>query len=431
MSRVYLSFLGLGSDKGGGKKGYTPAAYELDGAGSRQTEFVQVAEHEILVNKLGLGRFDKTIIVATATSHDLHFERLKGELKAIGPVNIVPVIIDEDMSSAGQWKWFETILAHIDQGDRLTVDLTHGYRAIPIVFSTAINLLQKTKNVILDGLYYAAFDKDPKHPPIVDMKDFCIVNEWAEAVSRLVEDADARKMGKVAEMTPGFQAGELNDPDLVKAFETLTDAIRNVDIHNVADKADHALRMVRQKEATASLTGRTLLGLVLDKFTCLVTGEPVSGRYDRAYFQTQLEIIRLLLKHRLFMQAYTVMREFVASIGLIKVDKARVGCSAGRDCRYRFAEVFVNMLKVSEGEWDFKERTEDKETLLPYYLELKRIGVEGLLRDFTRELVDYRNGFDHAWTSKASAKDDIEEKGDRFFERLEAVFRMLIEKGIL
>jgi len=430
VSRVYLSFLGLGSDKGDGTKGYTPAVYELNRVVSGKTEFVQVAEHEIS-QKLGLEPFDRTIIVATARSRDANFTRLERELKIVGAENIVAVIIEEDMSSEGQWKWFETILAHIDHGDRLTVDLTHGYRSMPIVFSTAINFLQKARNVTLDALYYAAYEQNRDQPPIVDMKDFCIVNEWAEAVSRLVEDADARKMGKVAEMTPGFQAGELNDPELVKAFEKLTDAIRNVDIHNVMAKAESAIQMIRQKEATASLTGRMLLGLVLDKFTSLVTGEPASGRYDRAYFQTQLEIIRLLLKHRLFMQAYTVMREFIASIGLIRVDKARVGSAKGRASRSRFAEVFVSMLNISEDKWDFKERTENKDVLLPYYLELKRIGVEKLLRDFTKELVDYRNGFDHAWTSKASAKEDIEEKGNKFLEGLEEVIRVLTRNEVL
>jgi hypothetical protein len=151
---------------------------------------------------------------------------------------------------------------------------------------------------------------------------------------------------------------------LVKAFVDLTDAIRNVDIHNVAARADAAIRKVSQMEATASLTGRTLLGLVLDKFTSLVTGIPESGRYGRAYFETQLEIIKLLLNHRLFMQACTVMREFVASIGLIKVDKARVGCSTGRGCRYRFAEVFVNMIKISKDQWDFREKSADKDGVI-------------------------------------------------------------------
>lgn len=73
MGRVYLSFLGLGSDKKNGGKGYTPAVYELDGVRSKKTEFVQVAEHEILLKKFGPDLFEKTIIVATQASYEANF----------------------------------------------------------------------------------------------------------------------------------------------------------------------------------------------------------------------------------------------------------------------------------------------------------------------------------------------------------------------
>lgn len=431
MSKIYLSFLGLGSDKKDGKKAYTPAIYELHGKKSGETEFVQVAEHEILLKELGNEPFDKSIIVATQKSYDANYLRLEGRLKTAGAVNIISVIIDEDMSAAGQWNWFEEILASIDHGDRLTVDLTHGYRAIPIIFSTAMNFLQKVKNVKIEGVYYGAFDVDRKCSPIVDMKDFCIVNEWAEAVSRLVEDADARKMAQVAELSPDFQAGELNDERLVKAFEELTDAVRNVDIHRVSNKAATAIHLVEEKEANASITGKILLRLVLDKFTSLAIGAPASGKYDRAYFLTQLAIIRLLLEHRLFMQAYTVMREFIASVGLIEIKKAKTFTSKGRDQRFK-GEIFVNMFQFPRKKWEFEGRTaEVVENLTPYYEKLKRVGIEPLLRDFARDLTDYRNGFDHAWTRKPGAPADVEDKGKGFLNKLNEVVSLLEKNGIL
>ncbi|MEW6665753.1 MAG: TIGR02221 family CRISPR-associated protein [Thermodesulfobacteriota bacterium] len=433
MARVYLSFLGLGSDKPGVGKGYTPAVYELMGTRSSETEFVQVAEHEILIQKLALGPFDKTIIVATEKSRAANFDnKLEPALRHAGAVNIMPKIISEDMSPEGQWKWLDEILPLIEHGDHLTVDLTHGYRAIPIVFSTAMNFLQKARNVTIDAVYYGAYDANRKLSPIVDMKDFCIINEWAEAVSRLVEDADARKMAKLAELTPGFQVGELNDEKLITAFEDLTNVIRNVDVHHVAEKAETAIRIVREKEASASVTGKILLRLVLDKFTSLASGEPASGRYDRAYFHTQLEIIKLLLEHKLYMQAYTVMREFIGSIGMIEVDRAKVHTCAGRDLRKRFAEVFVCMVQFLEPRWTFKDQAAlDKDKLLPYYAKLRQIGVEPVLRGFASELVQYRNGFDHAWTLKSGAEKDVEDKGTGFLRSLKRVIQILCEKGIL
>lgn len=67
--------------------------------------------------------------------------------------------IKEDFASEAQWSWFEAILSHIQEGDILTVDLTHGYRAISIIFSAAITFLQKAKNIKVNGVLYAALEK--------------------------------------------------------------------------------------------------------------------------------------------------------------------------------------------------------------------------------------------------------------------------------
>lgn len=430
MSCVYLSFLGLGSFKSDIKQYvYDKTVYELDGKKSGNTEFVQVAEVQIL----GAHSFNKIIIVATQKSHDTHSENLKSQLIQAGAKNINHLIISEEMTPEAQWKWFEQILDLIEPGDKLTIDLTHGYRSIPIIFSTAINFLQKARNISLNAVYYGAYEKNKGVAPIVDMKDFYIINEWAEAVSRLVEDADARKIAEVAQKTDSFQAGELSDPELVTAFENLTNSVRNVDIHNVAQKAANAIQLIKNKERNASTIGRILLKLVMDKFIAITTDEPLSGRYDKTYFDVQLEIISLLIEHRLFMQAYTVMREFIGSIGLIDIEKARTDNKKGRNQRYRFAEVFINMFQVEEDKWKFKEKgkAEECEKLRPYYNKLKIVGIENILRNFTKDLTDYRNSFDHAWTLKQKAHSDIKEKGFKFNENLKEVIRLLAEKNIL
>jgi len=429
MSRVYLSFLGLGS-KVGDNYIYHKAIYRLEGKDSDETEFAQVAEIQIL----GSHSFDKALIITTERGRETHLKSLEKQLKSLGMLNLIKVIIDEDMSPEGQWKWFEQILSHIEPRDELTVDLTHGYRSIPIVFSTAINFLQKARDIILKAVYYAAYEKkkDLGYAPIINMKDFYVVNEWAEAVSRLIEDADARKMAEVSDRTAEFQAGELNDKEVIHAFEDLTNTIRNVDIHRMAEKANAAMEMIREKEKNASVTGRILLRLVIDKFAALATEKPPSGRYDKSYFLLQIEIIKILLEHKLFMQAYTVMREFIASVGLIEIKDAKTLTSKGRDQRFK-GEVFVRMLQFPEEDWEFKEEAASAaaKTLMPYYEKLKRLGIEPILRSFARELAEYRNGFDHAWTRKPEAPNDLEEKGQIFFDRLGEVVNLLDKNGIL
>ena len=156
MRKVYLSFLGRGAfDKETKEYRYTPAVYELQGRKSKETEFVQAAE----IGILGAANFDLFIVVATEVSRKAHFEGLERQLKDLGAKEISLIIIDEDMSAEGQWQWFEKILRHIEFGDEITVDLTHGYRSIPIVFSTAINFLQKARKISLQAVFYGVFEQ--------------------------------------------------------------------------------------------------------------------------------------------------------------------------------------------------------------------------------------------------------------------------------
>lgn len=428
MSRVFLSFLGLGSKQEKAEQyDYRKTTFALNEFKSQETKFVQVAELEIL----GMNNFDKIIIVATQKSYDTHYEDITSELKNLGETNITPLIIEEDMSPEGQWKWFEIILDNIDYGDELTIDLTHGYRSIPIVFSTAVNFLQKARNITLNAVYYGAYEKNKGLAPIVDMKDFYVINEWAEAVSRLIEDADARKMAVVAQKTGTFQAGELNDKRLIKAFDDLTDTVRNVDINDVGVKARKAIQIIKEKEENAAITSKILLKLVMDKFVLVATEEPLTGQYDKPYFELQLQIISLLLGHRLFMQAYTVMREFIGSIGMIEIEKAGIKTNKGRKQRLRYAETFIKMLQYEEKRWEFNGKEIEAETIKPFYTKLKNSGIESILRSFAKELADYRNGFAHGWTKKKEAKADIEQKGWLFYDRLEEVVRLLEKNSML
>ncbi len=412
MRRIYISFLGAGD--------YKKTQYCFNGKTAPSTTYVQAAE----LTLFGTGYFDKIFLVMTETSRNKHFEMLKDELSAAGITSVYSIGITEELGPEHHWSWFENILSCIDHGDELTVDLTHGYRIIPIVFSTALNFLQKAKNISIHSVLYGAFEKDNDNSPIVDLKAFYAINEWTDAVSRLIEDADPGKLARVAEKDTSGTLKEFEDPELINAFDSLTASLKNVDVHNVRKMAEHAIELINTKESAASVTGKILLQLVKEKFVSLVSGEPASGRYDANYFSMQLAIIKLLIEHKLFMQAYTVMREFIGSLGLIEMNaKARIGNKKGRNQRQK-AEVFVNMLQNAEAQWNFKgDKKRMQESLMPIYEKFNTADQIHELRDICTDLVQYRNGFDHAWTAKKEAFHDIDEKGIGFQKRLEEIVK--------
>jgi CRISPR-associated Csx2 family protein len=421
MARVLVTFLGTGD--------YAQTVYALDGRRADPTRFVQVA----IVSLLGGASLGRVVIFRTQRSHEQHYEALRAELIAAGveaSAIVAPdTLIPTEMTAANQWGWFESLLASIDDYDEVTFDFTYGPRPVPIVFSSAIGFLVRAKNVHIEHAYYGWFDRSHEVNPIVDMRDFYAINDWADAVGRLTDDADARKLASLAQRAdvPGLSG--LGAPELVTAFQRMTDCIRNVDVNNISKLVSDALEKVRFHRASSSGASAVLLDCVWDKFRALSSEAPATGHYDADYFRVQLEIIGVLLEHRLFMQAFTAMRELIGSIGMAGLEGkyARdMVSSDGRRYRHRHAELFVNMIQFDQADWQFAEPYQhDLTRLRPWYEQLQGLGVIASLRSVAGKgvgrLLDYRNGFDHAWTANRGGPADVEGLGTSYLTTLSQV----------
>lgn len=421
MARVFVSFLGMG-----GKEGYNPTVYSFRGKPLASTSFVQRALME--EDAYGPAYFDRLLILVTRSSREKNWAKLEAELTVAGVdrSRVTVAEISEDLASeAEHWAWFERVLAFLDAGDDLVLDLTHGFRIVPIVLSAAVGYLQVAKAVRLEAVLYGA---DQSGGQIVDFKGFYRVNAWADAVSRLVEKADADKLAALAEGDEGRQFPNLQDPELVRALRDLSGILTNIDVHAVAGRARTAVALVRQRMDRAEGAERQMLSLVADKFVGLVSDVPPDGKYSGAYLDVQIEVARMLLEHGLHMQAYTVMRELVGSIGMLGLvgTKYHKGASSaeGRKYRARFAEAFIAMVNYDREKWVFNdERQRDVLTLTPWF---ERLGDLELMPDLaaaSRALVTIRNGFDHAWTGVSAPADPntLRQHGTQVLGRLEAV----------
>jgi hypothetical protein len=141
------------------------------------------------------------------------------------------------------------------------------------------------------------------------------------------------------------------------------------------------------------------------------------------------------MEHRLFMQAFTVMRELVGAIGMAgiggKYAKKKMTTSDGRDYRKRFGEVFVNMMQFPENKWKFSGFAEENRLkLMPWFETLQKAEIEPQLREIVDEMVKTRNGFDHAWTSERAAFPGIEKKGKNYLTVLHNIVGRMAEQDL-
>lgn len=455
MAKVFVSFLGIGPGKDKSKPGYIEAAYNWPGKSETAIRscFAQTVILKILEEQADKeGPVDKVVILCTQESKNRNWKFLESELTKLSatPAPYVPeTLVPTEMTAANQWGWFEQLLDVVDQGDTLIIDFTHGMRAVPIVFSSAIGFLKRAKGVELAHALYAWYETADPVKPIVDMRDFYVINDWSEAVSRLTDDADARKLGELAEKTDVEALRPLKDEGLIQAFEEMTDCIRNVDVNHVGEKVNAALEKVKQARSSVTGSAQVMLDLVWRKFSALASDYPPSGRYDSAYFKIQLIIIQVLLDHRLFMQAYTAMRELLGSIGMAgltgKYNKSMTSSDGRTKYRERFSEAFVGMLTQPKEKWDVPQSeaaNTGKRNLIRDGLILKgwfeQLEQADIITDeikgdkgLVKELFDIRNGFDHAWTAQDGAKQDIKDAGRKHLALLEGMVARMVEKKLL
>lgn len=436
MKRIFVSFLGMGPDG----EGYSELNYQMEGKPeSISTEFVQRAEIEFL----GSDSFDKIFILCTKESHDYSFHDLRDELNdnlCIDRQKIEHVPINNVETIKHAWELFDKINSLINNGDRLVLDLTHGFRSLSIILSAALNFILKSKSKItLEHVFYGqeSFSDDNKGN-IIDMKDFYIINEWADGVGRLVDNADAGKLAALADSDSNLYFSHLNDKNLINSLQDLTNTLKNIKVNRIARKTEPALAVITMYLADSEGAERELLKLVETKFQPLAAKS--SGKYDKEYFLLQIRIIEMLIVHKLFMQAFTTMREFIGSIGMIGAPDEytkNMNDNHTADIRTHYADLFIRMIRFSEKTFSVKEQEKGRhsELINSIFKQIDEIGMLENLKSVSKALLVIRDGFDHAWTGKGDKAvgkiGDFKAIADEAVECFDKLVKKLIEHNII
>lgn len=421
MSRkILVSFLGAGN--------YKCVRYKSWKNGDKvETCYAQRAILELYPHS----DIDTIVLFETEKSKGMHGTLLWNELVQglrVDPNKIETEIISEDVSDLSlSWKWFESLQSKFNEDDTLILDVTHGFRMVPIIFSAAVAYLKRVKNIHLDAVLYAAHDIPGC--PIVDLKDFYSISDWTEGVGRLVDTADPSFLRKTAENEQSGSFAGLNNKELLDSIEDLTSAFRNVELQNIESKARKSLELIEKfKKRSNGDLERQVLQMVVDKFQPLISEPPLDGSYSLDYLKLQLRLIKMFAEYNLYMQAFTAMNEWLGSLGVFLMkrgNKYRFTSRERETSARRYAAVFLNMLQHPD---DFKAKSEDDvnlkasldeayKTLFEKYTTLAEI----------KELLDQskkiRNGFNHGWTGvhRKGAPKDLKEQFDNAMATLDEI----------
>ncbi|MBK8964197.1 MAG: TIGR02221 family CRISPR-associated protein [Candidatus Competibacteraceae bacterium] len=212
MSQTLISFLGRVPKT---ENGYRPTTYTFNSEPDEPTAFIGWTLHRRL-------KPDRLVILGTTGSMWDHlFEKdfVLGEeaenerlllqeatekkevtttlLKSLTPLlekrlrcEIQLLIIPYCRTENEQLELLRIMAAAVNTGDLVHLDVTHGFRHLPMIALLSALHLRKVRNADIRGIWYGAFDPDTGEAPIHDLAGLLRIASWVSALSTFDKDGD-------------------------------------------------------------------------------------------------------------------------------------------------------------------------------------------------------------------------------------------------
>ncbi len=90
-----------------------------------------------------------------------------------------------------QVDFIEQITNLVENEDKVTLDITHGLRHLPLLVQQVAALLPILKNVKIDGIYYGALDLTKnEQTPVMRLDGILVINEWQKVFAQYDKTQD-------------------------------------------------------------------------------------------------------------------------------------------------------------------------------------------------------------------------------------------------
>lgn len=477
--RVLIAFLGTNN--------YVPVYYTVESARSpdaqelesrqgrgRTTrtrhEFVQSALVELLgdtspsdvvllvTNEARLGRRSADTALRSAAN----LPKLETLLRDRG-CRVQPVDIPDGATEEELWAIFERLVRAIPEGAEIILDVTHGFRSLPILGVLAVAYARWARGATLGGLYYGAFEtlgdqksvsaarakEDAGGPttvmdaPIFDLTPMFDLTDWTEGLVEWGASGRASILTRLANeqrQQRGRQLGKKNQPlsKVAGAMSRLDGALALTRQDQIVPMAQEVIKTLaaerEQLESLPELAALTrLFDAIREATAALVPPDNVGA------LSSLLPAARWYAERGRFHEAASLSSELVASVAAAWAARCGVDCvnKKDRDGRpqkrgpesepYRTAARFaLDIVSGVQGEPGPPE---------PPFHVLHGRTPEELARAYeaaSNKVRDVRNPLDHCWFGghekekfKTSALDTMKSDLDAAIEAVVALVEVL------
>ena len=222
----------------------------------------------------------------------------------------LPSLLDRGNSETDMWGIFDTYQKSVKKGEKIILDITHGFRSLPMLAFPVVAYLRQVKKVVLEHILYAPFDARPeskgKNTQIFDLTPFVDLLNWMNAVNVFQHSGDARQLAKLCESSTIE-----NFTPISETLTNLSDALL-MNLPLEAQKAAFTfnnLNLEQQKPSQAPFG--ILIGELKKTYKGMGIEKPDENPKDS--LNAQYKQIEWYIENLHYFQATTLIREWLVS----------------------------------------------------------------------------------------------------------------------
>ena len=297
-----LSFLGTGPQDGT----YSETTYVKHDDNTRRCTtalFPEALYHLYNPNKI-------VVFVTPQVKKGNHLRRLKCKLPEENLEEVLlPSLLDNGNSESDLWHIFDTYQQSVSEGDKIILDITHGFRSLPMLAFPVVAYLRQVKQVTLKHILYAPYDARPeskgKDTQIFDLTPFVTLLDWMNAVNVFQRTGDARPIA------------ELNiHNDISNALTKLSESLltnRTIEVQTAAFEFN-GLRiddLITEQDQGSQAPFRMLIEQLKGNYQGMAVD--VRRNNPQESIKRQFEQIKWYINNQHYFQAITLIREWLVS----------------------------------------------------------------------------------------------------------------------
>jgi CRISPR-associated Csx2 family protein len=241
------------------------------------------------------------------------------------PFQTIPIVVPNGKDEDEIWDIFKMIVSHLKNKDDLYLDLTHGFRYLPMLLLVLGNYAKFLKNVSVVHISYGNFearDTATNIAPFVDLLPFSKLQDWTIASKDFID------YGKVDDL---HQLLEEKYKSIHRKKNTEENALINVDkkLKQIsesisANKLDDIIKGENLHDEINILRDNN--EIIPEPFFPLL--EKIENKLEK-FGQSDLENVFAAtdwcIKHELYQNAYSILLEGIISIVLNQIDEKYEG----------------------------------------------------------------------------------------------------------